>query len=55
MRKRREEEENREYNDIYKKIRTKGVSNYLKGKKSKKNSNRIARYRSDSEVRGGYY
>lgn len=36
MRKRREEEENRGYNDIYKKIRTKGVPNYLKGKKSKK-------------------
>jgi len=43
------------YITIYKKIRTEGVPNYLKGKKSKKDRSRIARYRCGSEVRGGYY
>jgi len=50
----RKTEESR-YNDIYKKIRTEGLPNYLKGKKSKRGRSRIARYRCGSEVRGGYY
>jgi len=47
----RKTEESR-YNAIYKKIRTEGVPNYLKGKKSKKDRSRIARYRCGSEMRG---
>lgn len=51
---RRAKIENSRYNELYKKIQTDGMPEYLKGRRGKKERSMIARFRCGNEARGNH-
>lgn len=51
---RRAKIENSRYNELYKKIQTDGMPEYLKGRRGKKERSMIARIRCETEARGNH-